>query len=168
MHCPRCGADALSGQQFCRSCGFNLEQVAELLDQQPSVSTNANLVRARLHQRRLEHWAGVGGLALMSFVLLTVVYLVVSEMMIKGGHIGAGLAFLFVILGAAVMAGLKGYSKALKQRLATQSAPAIMDLAPAPTKQLEPHLEPAQSVTEHTTELLPVRPAQPRINTKEI
>lgn len=169
MHCPRCAADALVEQQFCRACGFNLEKVAELLGEQPLAPTNTDLVRARQHQRRLEHWAGIGGLAMMSFVLLAVVYLVVSEMMIKGGHIGAGLVFLLVILGAAVMAGLKGYAQALKQRLSQQAMPlARLDLTPAATKQLDPHLEPADSVTEHTTTLLPTHPAQRPVNTKEL
>ena len=167
MHCPRCGADALIGQQFCRSCGFNLEKVSELLPEQPSIPSSMELVRARLHQRRLEHWAGIVGLAMMSFVLVTLIYLIVSEMMIKSGKIGTGVLLLAMIIGGAVMAGLQGYSKSLKQRLTTQLAPSLAELAPAP-KQLDPHLEPAPSITEHTTELLSVRPAQRRINTKEV
>jgi DNA-binding transcriptional MerR regulator len=167
MHCPRCGADALIEQQFCRSCGFNLEKVAELLDEQPAPPSSKDLAGARQHQRRLEHWAGIVGLALMSLVLLTLIYLIVSEMMIKSGKVGAGLLMLVVIIGGAVMAGLQGYSKALKQRLSIQLAPSITELATAQTKQLDPHLEQTPSVTEHTTDLLPVRTVQHRINTKE-
>lgn len=168
MHCPRCGADALIGQQFCRSCGFNLEKVAELLDEQPAPPSSTDLARARLHQRRLEHWAGIVGLAMMSFVLLTLIYLIISEMMIKSGQIGTGVLLLAVIVGGALMAGLQGYSKSLKQRLSTQLTPTLTELPPAPTKQLDPHLEPATSITEHTTELLSGRPARRRINTKEV
>jgi len=167
MHCPRCGADASVEQQFCRSCGFNLEKVAELLAEQPPVALDANLAQAHLRQRRLEHWAGVAGLVLLTSVLLTLIYFVVSEMMIKSGKIGAGLLLLLLFIGGAVIAGLQGYSKTLKQRLTNQQSVKNL-LHTGATRQLDPHHEPANSVTEHTTELLPAHPVQRRAGTKEV
>jgi uncharacterized integral membrane protein len=168
MHCPRCGSDAVVGQQFCRSCGFNLEKVAELLGEQPPALLSSDLVRAQQQQRRLEHWASVGGLAMILLVVLMVIYLVVSEMMIKSGKIGVGLLLLLLFLGGAVMAGLQGYSKTLKQRLANQRAGSGLDLPAGATKQLDAHREPVESVTERTTELLIAQPSSPRVNTKEL
>ena len=167
MHCPRCGADALAGQQFCRSCGFNLEKVAELLAEQPPAALDANLAHVHLRQRRLEHWAGVAGLALMSLVLVSLIYLVISEMMIKSGKIGLGLFFLILFIGGAFVAGLQGYSKSLKERLTNQQSVKNL-LHTGAAKQLDPHREPANSVTDHTTELLSANPVQHRANTKEV
>lgn len=169
MHCPRCGADALVEQQFCRSCGFNLEKVAELLAEQPAAAMEAAVAQAHLRQRRLEHWAGIAGLTMMSLVLITLIYLVVGEIMIKSGNIGVGLLLLLFFIGGGIVVGLQGYSKALKQRLRLRNSASIKDLlqAGAP-KQLDPHRELAQSVTEHTTELLVAQPAKRSANTKEV
>ena len=162
MHCPRCGSDALTGQQFCRSCGFNLDKVAELVAEQPAV-LDTRLAHVHQRQRRMEHWAGVAGLATMILVGLTLIYLVITEMIIKSGQIGAGLLLLVLIIGGGLMGALQGYSKSLKQRLTRQ---ALEDLPPpSATRQLEPHRDPAQSVTERTTELLPV---SRNANTKEV
>jgi len=168
MHCPRCGADALVGQQFCRFCGFNLEKVAELLSEQPPAALDASLAHVQLRQRRLEHWAGVAGLAVLSLILLTMIYLIVSEIMIKGGKIGAGLLLLMFFIGASVVAGLQGYSQSLKKRLTQRNSASIEDLLNSATRQLDPHREPTSSVTEHTTELLSAQPASRGANTKEV
>jgi DNA-binding transcriptional MerR regulator len=160
----------LVGQQFCRSCGFNLEKVAELLSEQPQPTIDANLAHAHLRQRRMEHWAGIAGLAMTSLLLLTVIYLVITEMIIRHGKVGVGLLLLIMFLGGAVMTGLQGYSKALKHRLSNRNSASIKDLlhAAEASKQLEPHRESVNSVTEHTTELLPAQPPPRRANTKEI
>ena len=169
MHCPRCGADALVGQQFCRSCGFNLEKVAELLAEQPPAALDANLAQVHLRQRRLEHWAGVAGLVLLSLVITLLIYLVISELMIKSGKIGAGLLLLLLFIGGSIVGGLQGYSKSLKQRLAQQNSASIKELLDAGTiKQLDSHRQPSRSVTEQTTELLSAQPAPRSAHTKEV
>ena len=167
MHCPRCGADALVGQQFCRSCGLNLEKVAELLAEQPPAALDANLAHVHLRQRRLEHWAGIAGLTVTSLVLISLIYLVISEMMIKSGKIAPGLFLLILIIGGAFMLGLQGYAKSLKQRLTNQHSVNNL-LHTGATKQLNLHRESTNSVTEHTTELLSAQPSQHTANTKEV
>ena len=169
MHCPRCGADALVGQQFCRSCGFNLEKVGELLAEQPTAALDSELARAHLRQRRLEHWAGVAGLTMLAVIILTLIYLIVAEIMIKGDHFGAGLLLLLFFIGCAVVAGLQGYAKALKQRLTQKNSATIKELlAASATSELDPHHQSAASVTELTTDLLPAQPAKRGANTKEV
>lgn len=106
---------------------------------------------------------------MMTLVFTALIYLVVSELMIKSGKIGAGLLLLLFFIGGAIVAGLQGYSRSLKQRLTQRNAATIKQLLEAgATKQLDPHLQPAQSVTEHTTELLPAQPAARPANTKEV
>src|SRR5882724_4644193 len=107
MHCPRCGADALIGQQFCRDCGFNLEKVSELLAEQPPAPPTSERIS------RLEHWANIARLSLLSLVFFTLIYVLIAEVMIKGGHFGAGLFLLAFFVAAAVVVGLQFYSQAL-------------------------------------------------------
>jgi uncharacterized Zn finger protein (UPF0148 family) len=62
MHCPRCGVNATVGQQFCRSCGLNLEKVTELLGEEAeSLSSIDERARLRERQRKFEQWAGITG-----------------------------------------------------------------------------------------------------------
>lgn len=163
MHCPRCGADAVIGQQFCRSCGLNLEKVSELLAEQPP----APVIAARIS--RLERWANIARLSLLSLVFLTLIYVLISELMIKGGHFAAGLLLLIFFISTAVVVGLQFYSQTLKQRLTNPNSTAIPNVFQLmPTRQLDTHRDPTLSVTEHTTELLPAPPLTRRGETKEV
>ena len=166
MHCPRCGAEALTGQQFCRSCGFNLEKVAELVAEQPASTGDANLARLHDKHRKLERWSGIAGLATFEVILLTLIYVVVHQMIMKPGMIIPALLLIVLALGANVMAVLQVYAKSLKQELASrpQVAPSGL-LESEARRQLAPGAQPAQSVTDHTTELLPV---QHWVDTSEI
>jgi hypothetical protein len=169
MHCPRCGAEAVIGQQFCRGCGFNLEKVAELVAEQPSALSIPTLAHLHLRQRRFEHWAGIAGLAFMSLVFLSLIYLVIIELMIKSGKIGVGLLLLIFFLGGGVIAALQGYAKSLKQQLTLKNSATVEDLLKAGTiNQLEPQREPISSVTDHTTELLTAQPRKRGADTKEV
>jgi len=169
MHCPRCGAEAVIGQQFCRGCGFNLEKITELVAEQPPASLDPNLAQLHLRQRRMEHWAGIAGLVFMSLVFTALIYLVVTELMIKSGKIGVGLLLLVFFIGGGVMAALQGYAKSLKQQLTLKNSATVEDLLKAGTvNQLEAHREPISSVTDHTTELLTVQPRKRGADTKEV
>jgi hypothetical protein len=166
MHCPRCGSDALSGQQFCRSCGLNLEKVTELLAEQPATVGNSNLARLHDRQQKLERWAGMAGLGTFGVILLTLLYVVIYQMILKG-MIVPGLLLIVLSIGAAVMAVLQVYAKSLKQELARgQHALALDPAQPEPINQLA--APPAQSVTEHTTELLPAVNREPRTVNREL
>ena len=169
MHCPRCGAEAVIAQQFCRGCGFNLERITELVAEQPPASLDPNLAQLHLRQRRFEHWAGIAGLGFMSLVILSLVYVVITELMIKSGKIGVGLLLLILFIGGGVIAALQGYAKSLKQQLSLKNSATVEDLLKAGTvNQLEAHPESISSVTEHTTELLTARPSKRGADTKEV
>jgi hypothetical protein len=159
MHCPRCGANATVGQQFCRSCGLNLEKVVELLGDELSVeplSSNEERARLRERQRKFEQWAGITGLVTFLLILLTLIVVVFSQMILKQRVLVIpGLLLILLAIGAAVMGLFQTYSKSLMAKLANPTRPRPIDVpGPNETRKLEAYREPVPAVTEGTTELL--------------
>jgi len=156
MHCPRCGTNATVGQQFCRSCGLNLEKVAELLGDEPAEPSSLVDQRARLRERALkfEHWGGIAGLVTFGLILLTMIVVVISQMIMKGRVI-PGVLMILLAIGAAVMGLFQTYSKSLKEKLANPRLPRAPDLLKSDeTRKLDAYREPVPTVTDRTTELL--------------
>lgn len=159
MHCPRCGATATVDQTFCRSCGFSLEKIAELLGEQTaleSASPISETARLRERQKRFESLAGVVGMGIFALLLLLTIIVVFSTMILKGGAIAlAGLLIILLMIGAGVMGAFQTYSKVLKGKLAQTPIPSHRDTPSADTTgKLELFREPVPSVAERTTSLL--------------
>ena len=156
MHCPRCGTNATVGQQFCRSCGLNLEKVAELLGDEPAEPSSLVDERARLRGRALkfEHWGGIAGLVTFGLILLTMIVVVISQMIMKGRVI-PGVLIILLAIGAAMMGLFQTYSKSLKEKLEEKALPrAAKSPEPQGAPELEAYREPVPTVTDRTTELL--------------
>jgi hypothetical protein len=154
MHCPRCGTNATIGQQFCRSCGLNLEKVAELLGNEPAEPASLIDERARLRerQRKFEQWGRIAGLVTFGMILLTLVVIAFSAMILKGGAIVIpGLLLILLAIGAGVMGLSQTYSKSLKAKLEEKPLPRT---GSDETRKLEMYREPVPTVTDRTTELL--------------
>jgi hypothetical protein len=157
MFCPRCGHNGTSDQHFCRACGFELNRVAELLqdsDQTSLVSdhTNALLV---VHQRKLKLVGSIAVLGTVSLGLLAllagiVVLMVSGKMPLLAG--GAILTFMIGIFVGFICLGLASLKPRLpepaKQRNSLKENAATSTLVEPVGEQ------PLLSVTEHTTELL--------------
>ena len=158
MHCPRCGTNATVGQQFCRSCGLNLEKVAEILGNEPAEPSSLVDARARLRERALkfEQWGGIAGLITFGLILLLMIIVVFSQMIMKGrAMVIPGLLLILLAIGAAVMGLFQTYSKSLKEKLANPPLPRANDLPSSDeTRKLEAYREPVPTVTDRTTELL--------------
>jgi hypothetical protein len=159
MHCPRCGANATVGQQFCRSCGLNLEKVVELLGDELSVepsSSNEERARLRERQRKFEQWGGIAGLVTFLLILLTLIVVVFSQMILKqSALVIPGLLLILLAIGAAAMGLFQTYSKSLMAKLANPPRPRPLDVPGSnETRKLEEHREPVPTVTDRTTELL--------------
>jgi hypothetical protein len=159
MHCPRCGTNATVGQQFCRSCGLNLEKVTELLGDELSVeplSSNEERARLRERQRKLEQWGGIAGLVTFLLILLTLIVVVFSQMTLKqSALVIPGLLLILLAIGAAVMGLFQTYSKSLMGKLANPPRPRPLEVPGSnETRKLEGYREPVPAVTEGTTELL--------------
>src|SRR6267378_2314697 len=114
MHCPRCGTNATSGQQFCRACGLNLEKVAEILGEEVAVqvSTDPNQITAlRERQKKFENWAGIAGLTTFGLILLLFIILVFSQIILKGGLlIVPGTLLILLAVGGGAMGIFQMYS----------------------------------------------------------
>ena len=155
MFCPRCGHDGTSEQRFCRSCGFELTRVGQLLQDagQESLVTRST-DEHQIRQRKLQR---VGSIAVLSTVgmgmlamLIGIVFLMVAGKM----PILAGALILTFLIGISVgfvclaMASLQPGSKP------TEDTPALKDKATT-SALAGPAIDQAQpSVTERTTELL--------------
>jgi hypothetical protein len=159
MHCPRCGTNATLGQQFCRSCGFNLEKVAELLGDELAVESSPSIderARLRERQRKFEKWGGIAGLVTFGLILLLLIVVVFHQMILKGGAIVIpGLLLILLAIGAGVMGLFQTYSKSLKEKLANPPLPRAAELPGSDeTRKLDVYREPVPTVTDRTTELL--------------
>ena len=161
MHCPKCGAEAPLTQKFCRSCGFSLEKIPQLVTQQLSEPEQllTDEVAEKLQQRKqkIEHllsMAGLGFSALAALSLLTgLIYLMVA------GNIPLVPAFiiLLLLLSGIIAGSLAIYSESLKKTLSGRSSPGpsiLPQSATASTLPHESHRGPLISVTERTTSLL--------------
>ena len=156
MHCPRCGTNATSGQQFCRACGFSLEKVAELLGDELAIespSLTSEAARLRERQQKFENLAGIAGLTTFGLILLLFIIIVFTQMILKGGLlIIPGALLILLAIGAGAMAVFQGYSKSLKAKLTERPLPPSTELLTIGAT--DTHALPPQSVSEGTTELL--------------
>lgn len=161
MHCPKCGAEAPLTQKFCRSCGFSLEEIPQLLTQQTSEPEQllSDEVAAKLQERKqkIEHLllvTGTGVAALVALSLLTgLIFLLV------GGNIPLvpGIIILIVLLSGIVAGSLALYSESLKKTLSRRGSLRSATLPQRGTISLPSHeAYPGSpiSITERTTSLL--------------
>lgn len=160
MHCPGCGTEAPVTQRFCRSCGFCLEKVPELVAEQLSESeeilTSAAAEKLQKQQQKIEGWlsiTGIGFTALMALsVLIGLIYLLLAGSL----PIVPGIVLLLLILGGSVAGLLAIYSESLKKKVSGSS---LLKSKHLPEREksklpLEAYEGPLISVTERTTNLL--------------
>jgi len=167
MHCPRCGTSAAVDQPFCRSCGLNLEKVAEFLGEElvaPHPETTTHLVRLRERQQKFEQWGGIVALS-TGIMFLTLAVIIIRGMILGTTALLPGAFFISLIIIASVMVSLLSYSKSLKGKLAARPLPASSQLPAKDTEELYPYRKPLDSVADRTTELLT---SSKKVDTAEI
>jgi len=157
MHCPNCGKAADLEQQFCRACGMRLETVGKLVAEHTSSDLPARTSsRAELEQemvRRMFNWLTWG----MIILGVGVVMIVVN----KSFAFGAWFRFLATLISlAGVGVASAGVLSALKQGVNISGKSSVDQISSAgkDTKSLSTGPIPASlpSVTEHSTQLLPI------------
>ena len=155
MHCPRCGTVANAGQQFCRSCGLNLEKVAEIVSESiVSETSGGDVARLKDLQRKYESWGGIAGLIAFGLVLVLFTILVFSQMILRGGGVAIlGSILILLAAAAAVMGYFQASAKSLKEKLAEPQLPQSSGKSLVTGSAGSP-LFPPSSVTEQTTKLL--------------
>jgi len=158
MFCPNCGANNTTEQNFCRSCGLNLEDTAKsLLAQIPSAET-ANLLK---REQRLEKFGNFafGGLGVVFLIAVGgIIYAIIQGMILSGKQPWVGVLLTAFIIFAALTLAYVVFNEDLKEKKKKLSLQAQKELAePKTTGRLleEKPFETVGSVTESSTELLP-------------
>jgi len=155
MHCPNCGKVATPDQQFCRSCGMNLESVGKLVAEHSSAisPSQTKIEKARAEQEivRRMFTSLMIGMAILGFG----VFLLVVN---KSFRLGMPVSLLasFLLLGGtgyAAFAVLNAIRKGASLPLGTaaKELPVTASDKSLPTN---PVPEQLPSVTERTTQLI--------------
>jgi hypothetical protein len=165
MHCPDCGTRATADQKFCRSCGFSLEKVAQLLADQSSATIPGQISEkdiTRLQSRlkiveRLWRYA----LVVLSTTLVGAFILgIFNKMILERGMILGGSLVLAFLLMAIAFVPVTLYIETRRKMIADLKSrqPALQPVAET-TNPLPPESDPYSpvSVTEHTTARLEER-----------
>ena len=157
MFCPNCGANNTTEQNFCRSCGLNLEDTAKsLLLQIPSAET-ANLIR---RERLLEKFGNIAftGFGIVLLIAIGgIIYAIITGMILSGKNPWAGILMVAFIIFAALTLSYVVFNEDLKEKKQKLSLRAQNELSETkPTGRLleEKPFEPVPSVVENSTELL--------------
>jgi hypothetical protein len=155
MYCPKCATLQTDNQRFCRSCGLNLEVISQLLSDETQleklIPNSASKTKAA---RRKKKFHNFGGLVMMlSFIVGAAIPIVIglgyensnSLIMILAGIAGI---LLFSGISIAIMGDVELKEKEIEENSLTY-------LPPTSEKRLsESQFQPAQAVTEATTNLL--------------
>ncbi len=158
MYCPNCGTNDQADRNFCRSCGLRLDAIADVVALQSPSAENAALERRRKMIRRL----GLGSLSIAGSIgMMTLIFTAaLYKLVLLGPAVlfwssGIALAF-FLLLGTA----LYFYSRFFMRFDERVDRAADVDEMPSGLttgKLLEDRpFEPAPSVTENSTDLLPI------------
>lgn len=149
MHCPRCGINTESDRKFCRSCGFNLKAVSQLLLAQE----NEAVWQTRQIEKGLNFF--LGSVIIASIIVLFGV--AAHHIMTRLDRL-PGTLLLFLI--AFVLALIFMAYSAIRSRKAKDEGTLMQDTLPQsrPTVELLPEAKEAAitSVAEGTTQLLEV------------
>lgn len=165
MYCPNCGNKNSVDQRFCRSCGLGLEKVSQSLTEQLPNASALSL------QQQKEKFQRLGMVALSVFgsgVLIFILYGVFYKLMVSQGRVLAALGVLavLIVLGCGI-ASVVLFAKAneVKEVPAPRVDPA--ELSPERSTQellSEAKPTPLFSVTDRTTNLLPVQNEKDKSN----
>ena len=151
MHCPRCGINTQSDRKFCRSCGFNLEGVAQLVLAQK----DENVWQVRRIEKGLNFF--LGSVVMASIIVLFGV--VAHQVMSSLDRLSSTLVLFLIAFALALMFMAYSASRS-RSRPEDEEAVGPESLPQAnPTVELlrKPEQEPIKSVAERTTELLEVK-----------
>ena len=156
MHCPGCGTEAPVTQKFCRSCGFCLQKVPQLVAEQLSEleehPTSAAAEKLQKRQKSIEHWLAITGFSFTVLMALSALTGLIYLLLVGSLPLVPGIVLLTLILGGSVAGLLAIYSENLKKKLSLKSRQLPEGEKSQPP--LEAFDGPLISITERTTNLL--------------
>ena len=162
MYCPSCGSKNSTDQRFCRACGMNLESTASSLREQYPDSERYELTKREQRLERFGQFA-FGGFGIVLLIAIGgLIYTIFTKMVLTGQQPLAGILLSAFIVFAALTLAYVVFAEDLKDKRKRGRAEAIGGpdelRSPAVTGRLleEREFVPAASVTENTTDLLPV------------
>ena len=145
MHCPNCGSEAPMEQKFCRSCGFGLGKVAQLIAEQAADEDldSAFGPKEEPSKRFRQVW----------FLFFIIMFLTFCVFLIApgGGKDFGSVVFIILLL---TMLAFGTYMEFGRKRPDGQQSPRPASSTNAPTTQKlqpPPEIEMNASVTEQTT-----------------
>jgi hypothetical protein len=162
MYCPNCGTQAPPDQRYCRSCGFSLQLISQVVTGRPPDAQREKILveaaeRFQSQRFKMRRWGFItlwGGMVVAAFLGI-VGGAITGIAPMLGAVIAslAGLGGLILIIGVGIMIYSLFLPRALDDRQPSRSAALPQAAATVP---LPPQRRPesAPSVTEHTTELL--------------
>jgi hypothetical protein len=158
MHCPTCGKPATPDQQFCRTCGMNLESVGKLVARH---AASPEEIQKRIDKRELDR---VIASRMFNWLVWGMIVLGIGVVMIvvnKSFDIGKWfklLSSLTMLSGIGIAtAGLLNAMREgvqLSARSGRSAAPEIEEASTAKSLPTNPFPEALPSVTERTTQLI--------------
>ncbi len=159
MFCPNCGTTNSTEQKFCRSCGINLGVIAESLLLQLTTARDANSLKK---ERSIENFGNFvfnrAGLVVLIGVIL-IISGIFLKVILTDNEVSFGISLIVITISMVLIILFVSFDLFVKERKA--------QINPALTSELtekkdtgklleEKPFEPAQSVTENSTELLSV------------
>jgi hypothetical protein len=163
MHCPNCGHKATPSQNYCRSCGFNLEKFLALYDERSCrTETSLSNVHSSL-EKIMAYLSFAGGAAFVggsAFFIIFLLYGIVAKIIIEKGQIYLGSTLLLFLIGAILLLISIYYKESQKDKSRQKTEHWTRELTPPTATNdlfLKKYLEQAPSVTEKTTELFEAR-----------
>src|SRR4029453_9320477 len=102
MHCPGCGTEASVTQKFCRTCGFSLEKVPQLVAEQLSESEailDSNAAKKlQERQQKIERGLSVAGIGFIALVVLSMLVGLIYLMLVGSLPIVPGTILVTLVL----------------------------------------------------------------------
>jgi ABC-type bacteriocin/lantibiotic exporter with double-glycine peptidase domain len=157
IFCPNCSAKNKIEQNFCRFCGFNLQDTTKSLVAQLSVDKNASRFNQLKLIKRLSDFASVGLIILVSTGIILSILAILSHMVFSGRRVLLGLFLIYLIFEFAIRQIRRIKRRKILEDEAKTSPLTTDELEAKETAKLleEKPFEPAaRSVTENTTGLL--------------
>lgn len=103
IFCPNCSAKNKIEQNFCRFCGFNLQDAAKSLVRQLSVDKNARRFNQLKVIKRLTDFTSLGLAILAASGLIFYIYAVLTNMVFSGKRVLFGLFLIYMVLESAIL-----------------------------------------------------------------